>query len=244
MERFAFSLDEGAKKWLKDRSDELDISRAELLRRLIAHGRECDTTVIHGDTDGDTPSDSRVIHRDTDSDTLNDTHGDTVGDTVAEHAGRLAELEARVEELEAEVDDENRPETAEMPNMADNQPREGRSSGREPRGNDAETGGAELQTIVDELGEEVLPGSGEKLEERKAALLAAVKYLTSNGSATRADFSEEVYPEHTGRYESAYSWWKNCILPALGELADRTDVVEAADHSGVWEYHPNIPDRG
>jgi hypothetical protein len=224
MERFAFSLDEGAKKWLKDRSDELDISRAELLRRLIAHGRECDTTVIHGDTDGDT-------------------HSDTVADTVAEHAGRLAELEARVEELEAEVDDENRPETAEMPNMADNQPREGRSSGREPRGNDAETGGAELQTIVDDLGEEVLPGSGEKLEERKAALLAAVKYLTSNGSATRADFSEEVYPEHTGRYESAYSWWKNCILPALGEFADRTDVVEAADHSGVWEYHPSIPDR-
>jgi len=116
MERFAFSLDEDAKKWLQVRSDELDISRAELLRCLIAHARESDTPVIHGDTAGDTPSDSRVNHRDTDSDTLGDTvgdthgrcdtpsdtvgdtpvnHGDTLGDTVAENRERLADLEAR-----------------------------------------------------------------------------------------------------------------------------------------------------
>lgn len=58
MERFAFSLDEDAKKWLKDRSDELDISRAELVRRLIAHARKSDSPVIHGDSPSDTPSDT------------------------------------------------------------------------------------------------------------------------------------------------------------------------------------------
>jgi len=93
MDRFAFSLDETDKAWLEERSDELDISRAELLRRLIAHARRSDTPVIHGDTDGDTPSDSRVNHRDTDSDTL----GDTVAElraTVEDHEERLADLEA------------------------------------------------------------------------------------------------------------------------------------------------------
>jgi len=117
MERFAFSLDEDAKKWLQVRSDELDISRAELLRRLIAHARGSDTPVIDGDTVGDTPSDtvgdthgrSDTVadthgQSDTPSDTVGDTpviDGDTFGDTVAEHGERLDDLEARVEDLEA-----------------------------------------------------------------------------------------------------------------------------------------------
>jgi hypothetical protein len=116
--------------------------------------------------------------------------------------------------------------------------RGGRSPTPEPRGTDAETGTAELQTTVEGVAEDVVPGSGQKLEERKAALVAVVKYLTDNGSATRAEVSEEVYPDHTGRYETAYSWWKNCILPGLSAIAERSDVVEAADQSGVWRYVP------
>jgi hypothetical protein len=131
------------------------------------------------------------------------------------------------------------------PNMAANQPRGGRSPTREPRGKDTETRPAELHTIVEDVAEEVLPGSGQKLEERKAALFAAVKYLTTNQTATPAELKEEVYPEHTGRYTSgenpAYSWWKNCILPGLSAIAERSDDVEAADHSGVWRYVPKIP---
>jgi hypothetical protein len=85
MDRFAFSLEEADKRWLEDRSDELDMSAAELLRRLIAYARESDTPVIHGDT-----------------------LSDTVGDTVAENRERLDALEEenqrlreRVEALEA-----------------------------------------------------------------------------------------------------------------------------------------------
>jgi hypothetical protein len=133
------------------------------------------------------------------------------------------------------------------PKTGPNQGRGGRSPTREPRGKEAETRPAELQTTVEDVSEDVLPGSGEKLKERKAALFAAVKYLISNGSATRAELSEEVYPEHTGRYESgkdpAYSWWKNCILPGLSAIAERSDDVEAADHSGVWRYVPKIPNH-
>jgi len=136
-------------------------------------------------------------------------------------------------------------QNAETPRMAVNQGRGGRSSGREPRGKDAETESAQLHTIVDEVAEDVLPGSGAKLDDRHEALTAAVTYLIRHESATRAELSEEVYPVHTGRYTSgkdpAYSWWKNCILPGLSAIADRSDVVEAADHSGVWRYVPKIP---
>jgi hypothetical protein len=133
-------------------------------------------------------------------------------------------------------------------NMAANQGRGGGFPEREPRGNDAETGPAELQTIVEDVADEVLPGSGSKLEERRAALFAAVKYLTTNQTATPAELKEEVYPEHTGRYTSgkdpAQSWWKNCILPGLSAIAERADDVEAADYSGVWRYTPQVPTRG
>jgi hypothetical protein len=131
--------------------------------------------------------------------------------------------------------------------MAVNQGRGGRSSGREPRGKDAETESAQLHTIVDEVAEDVLPGSGAKLDDRHEALTAAVTYLIRHESATRAELSEEVYPVHTGRYTSgknpAYSWWKNCILPGLSAIAERSDDVEAADHSGVWRYVPKIPNH-
>jgi hypothetical protein len=61
------------------------------------------------------------------------------------------------------------------PNMAANEIRGGRSSNREPPNKDAEDRPATPQPIVEDVAEEVLPGSGEKLEERKAALFAAVK---------------------------------------------------------------------
>lgn len=156
-------------------------------------------------------------------------------------ADRVEQLEARVEALEAGGDGRVGVENAEMPKMALNQPRGGRSPAREPRGTDAETGAAQLHTIVDEVAEDVLPGSGSKLDDRHEALTAAVTYLIRHESATRAELSEEIYPDHTGRFETAYSWWKNCILPGLSAIAERSDVVEAADQSGVWRFVRKTP---
>jgi len=158
---------------------------------------------------------------------------------------RVEQLEARVEALEAGGDGRVGVENAEPPKMGVKQGRGGRSPEREPRGKDGETGSAQLHTIVDDVAEDVLPGAGAKLDDRHDALTAAVTYLIRHESATRAELSEEVYPDHTGRYESgkdpAYSWWKNCILPGLSAIAERSDDVEAADHSGVWRYVPKIP---
>jgi hypothetical protein len=93
---------------------------------------------------------------------------------------------------------------------------------------------------VDAVAEDVLPGSGGKLEARREALHAAVDYLRERGQATPKDFRTDVYPEHPGHYtdgdDPARSWWKNCIYKGLREFADRTDLVEKADTTGEWTW--------
>lgn len=102
---------------------------------------------------------------------------------------------------------------------------------------DADVSVAEL---VDRVAGDVLPGSGAKLEERTAALAAAVEYLREHGEATPSEFKTDVYPEHTARYtdgeDPARSWWKNCIYKGFDELADRTDAIGRADTSGTWSW--------
>jgi len=94
--------------------------------------------------------------------------------------------------------------------------------------------------VVDAVAEDVLPGSGAKLEARREALHAAVEYLREQGEATPKDFRTDVYPEHTGHYtdgdDPARSWWKNCVYKGLRELAERTDLVEKADTTGEWSW--------
>lgn len=106
MDRFAFSINETDKRWLEDRSDELGISAAELLRRIVADARESDTPVNHRDTPSDTDGarsdslgDTDVNHRDTPS--------DTVRDSLDAHEERIADLEARVDDLEADTGGES-----------------------------------------------------------------------------------------------------------------------------------------
>jgi hypothetical protein len=111
------------------------------------------------------------------------------------------------------------------------------STAREPA-TESDEGG--LEAVIDAVADEVLPGSGWKLEERREALHAVVDYLREHGTATPAEFRSEVYPDHTAAYtegeEPATSWWKNCMYPGLSAVAERTDEVYKADQSGEWRY--------
>jgi hypothetical protein len=95
-----------------------------------------------------------------------------------------------------------------------------------------------LQTLVEDVGRETLPGSGEKLDERVAALHAVMDYLREHGTATPGDFQSDVYPDHPARYtdgsDPARSWWKNAMYPALRAVAEQTDRLETADTTGEW----------
>jgi len=98
----------------------------------------------------------------------------------------------------------------------------------------------DLDALVEDVGDEELPGSGSKLEERKAAFQAVVAYLREHGTATPAALRDGVYPDHPAQYttgaDPARSWWKNAMYPALKALAERTDAVRKADTAGEWEY--------
>ena len=225
MDRFAFSLDEADKAWLEDRSDELDISRAELLRRLIAHARESDTSVIHGDTDGDTPSDSRVNHRDTDSDTLGDTDatgdslsdtaGDTLGDTVAEHGERLDDLEARVEDLEA-----------------------GGGGAIAPTPLSTDTPGADVEpsdAAVDALAASGWShGRNREERERNAAVAAwALEVLReADRECRRSDIPIDALDDD----RQPDTVWHKVVRPALLAVAAETDAVELGEHKQRYRW--------
>lgn len=113
----------------------------------------------------------------------------------------------------------------------------GDTAATEPGGT---SGDRTLEDIVAEVAEDVLPGSGWKFDERREALRAIVEYLREHGTATPAEFRDEVYPDHTAGYtdgeDPALSWWKNAMYPALGSIADRSEKIQKADHSGEWKY--------
>lgn len=113
--------------------------------------------------------------------------------------------------------------------------REAASPTSEPRGEDVEN---VVERIFDDQYPEIidLPGSGAKLDERRAALRASVAYLVENETASRSDFEADVYPDHRARYETSYSWWKNAIMSGLSQVAAETEAIEAADHSGDWSF--------
>jgi DNA-binding Lrp family transcriptional regulator len=82
-----------------------------------------------------------------------------------------------------------------------------------------------------------LPGSGSRLEERREAVIACYEYLREHGEGKRSIFENEVFPEYPGGYQSAYSWWNNCVIEGLKQVAKIDDGVEVPDYSGRWQYH-------
>lgn len=80
-----------------------------------------------------------------------------------------------------------------------------------------------------------LPGSGERLQERRNALRHAVDLLREQGETRASDLREQVYSEHSGGYASPRSLWKNCLQTALRDLDERGELVVLVDgHDGVW----------
>lgn len=106
----------------------------------------------------------------------------------------------------------------------------------EPPATDEPKPDVTFDVVVDSVANDVLPGSDAKLDARIEAFEAVVEYLREHGSIKKATFKDAVFPEHDAEYETARSAWKNAIYPGLRTLADRTDVVENADESGVWRW--------
>lgn len=158
--------------------------------------------------------------------------GESYNDVVLELLEAVEQLEAdgSAEGVSPGDMDTGAPETMEPPHDGSD-----RSAGaQEPESE------LSLAETIDAVVDDVLPGSGAKLEDRRVGFHAVVEYLHERGEAAPKDFQTDVYPEHTGHYtdgdDPAQSWWKNCMYKGLAELAERTEIVEKADTSGQWSW--------
>jgi hypothetical protein len=101
---------------------------------------------------------------------------------------------------------------------------------------EADEAGPEASTrrpaVADAARDAELPGSGEILERRRQALLAAYDYLSEHPEAKKADFLRDVFPDHRAEFESAEGWW-NAIQPALRELPG---VDPPKERGHIWHY--------
>lgn len=77
-----------------------------------------------------------------------------------------------------------------------------------------------------------LPGTGELLDRRRGAVLAAYDYLREIPTAKKADFQADVYPVHPAGFDSADGWW-NAVQPALKRLPG---IDPPAEREHLWQY--------
>jgi hypothetical protein len=185
MPRVLASVDESAKAWVESRSDSLDISEAEVIRRLIDAGR-ADESLL------ESPSESSANHE---------------SENESDMIHRLDELEERVAALEAGAD--TPPDSAGAHGDAeafegakDANPSPEASSGRVERGSAPDS-------VRERLRDE-LPGSGDHLAARVDAILAMRDALRDRGEATRDELLQAVDVDAAG-YTDANSLWKNTV---------------------------------
>jgi len=100
---------------------------------------------------------------------------------------------------------------------------------------DAESGGNGGGAVFPDLRDRI-PGSGDNLEGRLAAVRDIWEYLKENGSGQRADFKEVVDVEPTG-YKSFNSFYTNCT--DNGALLAALPGVKSPGEGGhTYRYDP------
>lgn len=103
------------------------------------------------------------------------------------------------------------------------------------RGSDVSTSPHRLKTDTPDLPNELdLPGSGDVLEQRRAAIARMYSYLQTEGTAQRDDLLEVVDVDATG-YASAASFWSNCIK-GKDTLRSLPNVEPPTEGGRTWKY--------
>lgn len=99
----------------------------------------------------------------------------------------------------------------------------------------------ETHTVESALAVVDLPGSGEKLERRRAAFRSLLKRLAQSDGPTN-DLYTPTFEAHEVDYRDASSWRSNAAGPALSQLAE-LGVVECVDSAaGEWRWLGALPD--
>jgi predicted house-cleaning noncanonical NTP pyrophosphatase (MazG superfamily) len=62
--------------------------------------------------------------------------------------------------------------------------------------------------------------SEERLEARKRAAVAVLRYAREHGTVSKSEAKEEVYPEHPVEGQAERTWYRKNIRPVLNEAAE------------------------
>jgi hypothetical protein len=81
----------------------------------------------------------------------------------------------------------------------------------------------------------------ERREARREAGRAALEYLREVGVAQKADFVEEVEPDHPVSGQEPDTWWRETVKDAI-DLAKEAGLISY--HNGTKAYHwGELPDK-
>lgn len=139
--------------------------------------------------------------------------------------GTLAEVDLP-DEVVTDVEAQTDPATgSETPS------RELETANSRPEGPQAETPGVPEEYPSTDIESLDLPGAADRRDERLAAIRRAYESLRANGSATRADLVEDVYPEASAGYDDPDAgWWEEAVRPAFERLP------EVEERDGTWQF--------
>ena len=157
---------------------------------------------------------------------------DELADELYSRKGRGDSYEDVIWRSLREEGGENADERADSTNHSE---RDGGGERASTRRDEADADASAL-TLDERIDAVDVPGSGSKADARRAAVRAAVDHLREHGDATPNDLKDSLYRDHKAEYATARSWWKNCVYPALADLADGDERLQKADQSGRWSW--------
>lgn len=103
-----------------------------------------------------------------------------------------------------------------------------------PRSEPAEEELQARETVSDPVADLDLPGSGDRLERRRAAVRTLYEFLQEEGTASRSEFLELVDADEVG-YSSAESFWTN-LVKARDALKQLPGVDAPGEGEHTWRY--------
>jgi hypothetical protein len=103
-----------------------------------------------------------------------------------------------------------------------------------PRSEPAEEELPPVETVSDPVADLDLPGSGERLEQRREAVRTLYEFLQEEGTASRSDFLKLVDPDEVG-YSTAESFWTN-LVKARDALKQLPGVDAPGEGEHTWRY--------
>lgn len=78
-----------------------------------------------------------------------------------------------------------------------------------------------------------VPGSGSLERDRRELVVDVLRLIRDDGPISPSEIQDQLYQDRPVGYQSARSWWKNCIYPALASI-DGVETGGEGSHSWFW----------